>query len=342
MAFFEKLKNIFRKRGTSTSSPEELSRALVPSAASANLMGARARALARRIPFAHWAPYMLAGGIGLMLADATTLALRPKMIPTATPSARRPFRPEPNNSLVSRMEYTDITNRNIFNSDGVIPENMVAEEGKSGFDENIAVESTLPITLLGTIVHANPGKSVATLEVKTQSHGPLPYIPNDEIEGIAVLIKVERRKIYIRNLSTNRFEFIQIKDEGGGLKLTKASGPGPNIGIQAQGETNFQVQRSSLEGLMNDLPSLLTQARAVPKLGPGGKVECFKIVEIQEGSVFEKLGIRKDDCISSVNGEPVDSPTKAMELYNALRTQSNVSLGVDRGGTKTNLNYNIR
>ena len=84
------------------------------------------------------------------------------------------------------------------------------------------------------------------------------------------------------------------------------------------------------------------QARAVPNI-VNGQLECFKLVDIQKGSIYEKLGLRPGDCIGSVNGEKIDSPAKAMELYNALRgNSSEIKLGIDRGGHKEEMNYNIQ
>ncbi len=47
------------------------------------------------------------------------------------------------------------------------------------------------------------------------------------------------------------------------------------------------------------------------------------------------------DVIKSVNGEDVNSPTKAMELYNALRTDNKINLVIERNGQNQNFTYNV-
>ena len=47
------------------------------------------------------------------------------------------------------------------------------------------------------------------------------------------------------------------------------------------------------------------------------------------------------DVIKSVNNEPVNSPTKAMELYNALKSEGKIRLSVERNGREETFNYNI-
>jgi general secretion pathway protein C len=47
------------------------------------------------------------------------------------------------------------------------------------------------------------------------------------------------------------------------------------------------------------------------------------------------------DVIKAVNGEAVNSPTKAMELYNALRSENQISLVIERNGREETFRYNI-
>ena len=70
-------------------------------------------------------------------------------------------------------------------------------------------------------------------------------------------------------------------------------------------------------------------------------MEGFKFTAIQPGSVYEKLGFKVQDIIKSVNGEPVNSPTKAMEMYNALKGQNSLELEVERNGRTEKFNYSI-
>ena len=62
---------------------------------------------------------------------------------------------------------------------------------------------------------------------------------------------------------------------------------------------------------------------------------------MQKGSIFEKLGLKRLDIIKEVNGEPIDSPAKAMELYNALKNTTRIDLGIERNGRLENFNYQI-
>jgi general secretion pathway protein C len=107
-------------------------------------------------------------------------------------------------------------------------------------------------------------------------------------------------------------------------------------------DTQFELKRDDINRLTNNLPELLQQARAVPRMGPNGQIECFSLADIAQGSIYEQLGLKRGDCIKSVNGEKIDSPGKAMEMYNALRSGSNaIQIGIERGGRDEDFSYSI-
>ena len=294
-----------------------------------------------KVPFEFALPYLFVALLGAMAADLTSLSLRSLMIPNAAPPGKRSLYQPP--AYKPRPSYDNILARNIFNSDGFIPE-VKTDSNQVANLEGPAKESQLPLTLVGTIVHINPGKSVATIAMKSAADKVLPYIPNDDIEGLATLMRVERKKAYIRNLSSGAYEFIQIKDENGGLSFQKKATVTVDGPITKEGDNNFSISRNDLKAQMANLPQLLTQARAIPNPVPGqpGKINGFRIVDIQENSLYTKLGVKNGDIIEGVNGEPLDSPAKAMELYNSLNNQSQVRLQVDRNGTTSTMTYNIQ
>ena len=46
----------------------------------------------------------------------------------------------------------------------------------------------------------------------------------------------------------------------------------------------------------------------------------------QESVIYQKLEVKPGDIITSVNGEAVDSPAKALELYNKMRSLDSVGV----------------
>ncbi len=292
----------------------------------------------KRPPLEWLYAYLLAILIGYWLADLGVLSVRDKFVaqsvapiaPRKASVKRQPL----------RQQYDVITGRNIFNAQGFIPPPF---SGKNIPDEDTSqpVPSRLPLKLIGTIVHTNPSRSVATIQVQGKKINP--YLPKDTLESIAQLIKVERFTAILRNNQNGQLEYIEIKDDGINLAVqnTMSTKKSTNRGPQRQGN-NFSLTRNEVNKYIQNLPALLQQARAIPVIEPGtGAINGFRLVEIQPGSLYENLGFKRNDVIKNVNGEAVDSPAKAMELYNSLKTDSNVSIDFDRNGRTQTSNFSI-
>lgn len=295
---------------------------------------------AQKPPLEKWYSYVLFAFIGFCIADLGILAYRDLMLPNAAPPAH-PKTAMVDNS-VSRGAYNTITTRNIFASNGLIPDPLVDKSKPAEQQDAAPVLSQLPLTLIGTLVHSNPEKSIAAIEVKGKNQ-VISYTPGKEIVGMANIISVERQRVIFRNMNSNRLEYIEMKQDAkvafGGAKTAPAAGKE----VQKVGDNNFVIKRADLLKYTNDLSSILMQARAVPNREPGtGAINGFRILDMQPGSIYEQLGIQRMDVIKTVDGNPVDSPAKAMELYQTLKNSPKVSIQVERNGKTENLSYTIQ
>lgn len=290
----------------------------------------------------RWYPLIASTLVGYCLADISILYLRPAMLPTKAPPAKQSlpiFDQSP-----PRGSYNSIISKNIFNWDGTIPDALTPKgtKEKPGEDQ-VPVLSQLPLNLIGTIVHSKPEKSVASIEVKSKNQS-VSVRPKAEIENMAEIVKIERNKVIFRNLNNNQLEYIEMQAKG---KLsfrgsTAAAKPSGTEEVRQTGSNQFSLKRSEVLKYTNNLASLLQQARSAPHKNPQtGEIDGFTILDFQAGSIYEKLGLQRMDVIKNVNGEPVDSPAKAMELYNALKSSDRVSISIDRGGKSETLDYSI-
>ncbi|MEN0058559.1 MAG: type II secretion system protein GspC [Bdellovibrio sp.] len=294
----------------------------------------------QRPPLEKWYPYILFIFIGYCIADLAILAYRDYMLPQASSSTQR--KSSTATTHVSRGAYNSITSRNIFASSGVIPDALVDKSKGSEQEEAAPVLSQLPLNLIGTLVHSNPAKSIAAIDIRGKNQ-VISYTPGKEIESMASILRVERQKVIFRNLNSNRLEYIEIKKEGNKVAFGASTRGGESKEVQKTGDNTFAIKRSDLLKYTNDLTSVLMQARAVPNREPGtGNINGFRILDMQPGSIYEQLGLQRMDVIKSVDGTPVDSPAKAMELYNSLKNSSKLTLQVERNGKNETMTYNIQ
>ena len=288
------------------------------------------------------AVYGLLVFIAFTIADLGIIYYRDLLLPTeAPPKKTMPYRPE---SFVDRSQYSVIANRNLFSSSGVMPPAITS--GKStAKKENDPIPSNLPITVIGTLVHSDPKKSIAAMEIKSKNKSGS-YATGSDVEGLCTIERVERNTVFIRNSATGALEFLEMNKAGNKVAFGASKAEGPKVSavkdVVSSGNNTFNISRANLLRYTNDLSSVLMQARAVPNRDPNtGEINGFRILDMQPGSIYEQLGLQRMDVIKGVNGEPVDSVQKAMELYNTLKNGNQVKMQIERGGRTDTFNYNI-
>jgi general secretion pathway protein C len=294
----------------------------------------------RKPVFEKYLPALLFILAGYFIADVTILSFRDRMLPTQPPPAR------PKNfdsqAFTSRGSYNTIISRNIFSSDGVIPDPLFSEK-QSSKDQETPVASGLPLTLKGTIVHSNPEKSIASIESKAKINA---YSVGSDIDKLATLTAVERGKIIFRNLNNNRLEFIEMKVEGSKVSFDAAKPAAGDHTVKSDvvqvAPNKFEIKRTDVLKYTNDMASILQQAATVPRRNASGEIECFKFLSIQPGSIYTQLGLQNGDCLKAVNGEKIDSPAKAMEMYQMLKNSPNIKVQLERDGRDQESDYTIK
>lgn len=292
-----------------------------------------------RPPFESFYIYILALLTGYWIADLAVLYVRPGMLPTQPPPSRPSTMPKIDYASVT--QYQKVIDRNIFNSDGKIPPAMTSDGSANPALDAPPVPTQLPLALQGTLVHANPHRSVATINSKGKNEAKS-YMVDQEIDNMARITKIERRKVIFRNLNNQRLEYVEIP-QNSTFTFGVKEPVGKSDEVQKRGDFDFAMKRSDILKYTADLGSVLQQARMIPNIAPGsgGRVDGFKFVGIQPNSIYEKLGFKVNDVIKAVNGEPVNSPTKAMELYNALKSENRIKIMVERNGRDESFNYDI-
>lgn len=287
--------------------------------------------------------YLLISLISLSIADLAILKVRFFLLPERT--QKTTVRPVPPNPIKSRDFFQPIVTRNLFSSKGLIPPELMPKGIDAQPKDNEPILSSLPLTLVGTLVHSNPDKSIAAVELKTKNQ-ITSFSTGKEIEGLAKIEKITRGKVILRNLSADRLEYIEMKDTNRisfDAEPKTVSEEKSNAVIRKAGDNKFEIKKTDLENKLKDIQSILYQARAVPAKRPGsGETYGFRLLEIQPDSIYTQLGLQVMDVITSVNGTPVTSTQQALEMYQALRNSPNIKLGVERGGKTEELSYTVR
>jgi len=272
--------------------------------------------------------------------------MRDSMLPQKAPPSKpaKPIQFATNN----KGSYQDIISRNFFSPDGTIPEALASKDSGNGANrssnEAPPVPSQLPLNLVGTMVLSKPEKSIADIEIKSKNQ-VMAVQPNHDIDNIATLVRVERNKAIIRNTNNGRLEYIEIKTANklsfNNMAPPSLSAPRGTGEIKQVAPNKYVLKRETIMKHTSDLSSLLMQASTVPRRKTNGEIECYVLTSFKPDSIFADLGVNQGDCIKSVNGEPIDSPAKAMEIYNALKNSNSIKLTVESEGRDVQKDYTI-
>lgn len=242
-------------------------------------------------------------------------------------------------------DYSVIFTRNLFNRNGVIPGDETQPTGAPIDTDSAPVRTTLPFTLVGTMILQDDSRSIATIEDKTAAM-VYPVRATDEIQSKARILKIEPRKVIFINISTGRKEFVDLPEDGTVVPVRNnpriaLGAPKGAGGIEKVAENQFNVSRSEVDNALKDLNKVLTEARAVPNF-ENGVANGYKLFQIVPGSIYDKLGLQNGDVIQGLNGSPINDPGKAFEMLSELKTSSHLELQVKKDGKVQNKIYDIR
>jgi general secretion pathway protein C len=101
------------------------------------------------------------------------------------------------------------------------------------------------------------------------------------------------------------------------------------------------VDRREVEQAMNDLPKLLSQARAVPNMA-NGAVNGYRLDYIAPASFYEKIGVQTGDVLQRVNGVDIRDPSTMLSLLQQLKNEQIVKLDVVRNNQRSTITYELR
>ena len=228
------------------------------------------------------------------------------------------------------------------------------------------------IRLLGTIVSSNPQSSSAVVDEGGKQHVVQPGMPLAggeviEIQPDAVLVRTGGR------IEKLRLASLSVPSQGGNGSLPASPDGGADPGDapsapQARPSQPRVTPRSAVmsgnarrnrplldrasagsrsEGetaRSNDqlLADLAGQARFAPVMDNDGKLRGVAVMNIVPDSMIERLGLRSDDVVTAINGTPVDSSGRAMNVARGLGRGAPINLDIERKGIPTKVTIDPR
>ena len=248
------------------------------------------------------------------------------------------------------------------------PEPVVDEKANAANEEQkgdicwtcAPVKTNLRLQLLATMVANQKQWSMALITDLDKNETDY-FLVGDRIKNAKVHDVIrEPQRVIIVNEDTNRLEYIDAVPGSGGPAMSTTNlpnlgrspvekapgGPGgdpeddPALAVKQVDENNYVVPQARLEKTLSNLNEVATQARIVPSF-KNGVANGFKLFSIRPGSIYSAIGVQNGDVITRINGYDINSPDKALEVYQRLKDARNIEIDLERRGQIVKKRYAI-
>jgi general secretion pathway protein C len=257
------------------------------------------------------------------------------------------------------------------------PAPQAVEETAPEAADGRCVESDIALNLVGTMVSPdNPEYTIAVFR-NPATNRTMFAATGSVLLTEATVTNVTRHRVDITR--NGREECIRSGDRTARLAAQQATGgtgarPGPGRSPSQTGETAEDgtvaatpppaANRSVEQRIMTDIvrgddggytmprdliqevaqnESLLRQQ--APQVAPhyvNGQPSGLQLSGINSNSMFARIGIRNNDVLTSVNGQPITTPQQAAGMYDSMMNETNVTVTVLRNGRERTIRYNIQ
>ena len=191
-----------------------------------------------------------------------------------------------------------------------------------------APDTTLALTLHGIVAGHGPEDSRALIVANGDEE---PYALGAQLPGGAVIRAIYPDRVMLER--GGRVEALRLPkdDTGGGISTGAAlAGPTPpamsppmNAAPQNLGQLRQEIA--------NNPERLMDAVRAMPVMQQG-KLTGYRIYPAGNPAIFNQLGLRPGDVVTSVNGIPLTDPAQSMRILASVKTSEQVSITLLRNG----------
>lgn len=218
-----------------------------------------------------------------------------------------------------------------------LPPDPIGMTGGIGGPVRQSLNVASKIKLLGVVVGDHVGVSAIIEELASKRQ--LFFRLHDQIPDIGEISEIRHNGIVIRQ--GDQQELLELSTgQPDKPPVPQVASTGPAAPLSG-GQIKKVLDRREVEQALNDLPKLLSQARAVPVLA-NGTMNGFRLDYIAPTSFYEKIGLQYGDILKQVNGVEIKDPGTMLSLFQQLRNEQSVKLDVLRNNQRTTMMFDIR
>ncbi|MDT8440023.1 MAG: type II secretion system protein GspC [Desulfuromonadales bacterium] len=195
------------------------------------------------------------------------------------------------------------------------------------------------LKLVGTVVAGDESLALLESDRKLQI-----YRLGAELGDDGVIETVERNRVTVRNRNRSLTTLVLHEPsptDAGTRPARPAAQPGDSAGgVRAVGDNRWLVSRELVESVRDNFAAELRLAQMQPRL-VDDRTDGFLVQLLNPRSVLAKMGLKRGDVVIDVNNIKLDSPEKALQIFQQLREARRITLAVERNGQPLNFQYEI-
>ena len=104
---------------------------------------------------------------------------------------------------------------------------------------------------------------------------------------------------------------------------------------------NKTLSRSELQQIASGKLDNATRGLRAGPYRLNGKIVGYRLIRVRPYNILYKMGARSGDIIKRVNGKALDSTEKLMQMWTSLKTESKITVDLERGGKVMTFDYSI-
>jgi general secretion pathway protein C len=283
-------------------------------------------------PLRHFPLLLLAAlallGLTLGHLGASLVGMRLARVP-AVPAVAAGITAGTLRPATALLDYEIIVQRSLFAPHLAGQYSLAAKPGDAGSTAPVPRSNIL---LLGTIAGGNRPLAL----IRSGSETSILHLEDILPDG-AKVIAIARQLLKLRYPDGSEQIILPPEIPGEeGANVPAATSPA----IRGSSNTRFAISRAEAEKARSNLGELMKQARMEPHV-VNGKTDGFEVKMIRPNTIFTALGLQVGDIVKEVNGLALDSPEKALQIFQQLREAQHIVVAVVRNNAPLSLEYNL-
>ena len=230
-------------------------------------------------------------------------------------------------------DYQTILQRNIFDSTAK-PISLQDNGEEAAVAAEPIRKAAGNLHLLGTVA-AGPD----SLAVISDGKETAVYRLDEKVPGGGKLADVERFQATLE-YSDGSQEILTMEEEAATPAARRLPSRAGGSAIKEVGNNRWEIPKEEADKARNNLGELLKSARMEP-LVVNGQTQGFVVKMIRPRSLLANLGLQRGDIIKEINGTTIDSPEKALQIFQQLREARRISVGLQRGKELLSFEYEV-